>query len=196
MLPCGAVELVLQYVGQKTWLCMAAVSKEWQSLYIMLYSAKETSRKHMQFAVRGGHLSMVQHLFESRCPLHKSDCEDAVHLGHVDFAVHGGMCAGAASANQTHMLRFLHERGASLEDVHIYGREDVEMVSYLRQHGWKDTYWPWQALCILATSWGNTELLKWAHEVDGLPLDWRACWEAANRGRIRALEYIFDRVSD
>eukprot|EP00953_Heterococcus_sp_UTEX-ZZ885_P004522 2941-Heterococcus_DN1.PRE.1 len=80
--PCGAIELVLQYVGQKTWLCMGSVSKQWQSLYRMLYGAKETSRKQMQSAVRGGHFNMVQFLVEGRCSLYKSCCDDAVRFGH------------------------------------------------------------------------------------------------------------------
>jgi hypothetical protein len=97
-----AIERVLQYVGQKTWLCMGSVNKEWQSSYIMLYGAKETSCKQMRSAVRGGQLNMVQDLVDSGCPLHKTFCDDSVKLGHVDilrclrehfeFGVNGGMC--------------------------------------------------------------------------------------------------------
>jgi hypothetical protein len=94
------------------------------------------------------------------------------------------------------MLLYLHEQEAALNEVHIFGREDVEMVSYLRQHGWTDTHMPWQQLCDRAAGWDNMELLKWAHEVEDLPLSWQACWQAANRGHLRPVKYIFDRLRD
>jgi hypothetical protein len=149
---------------------------------------------------------MVQYLVDSGCPLHRTFYDDAVKFGHVnilrclrehvDFPVHGGMCAGAAIANQTRMLLYLHEQGAALNEMHIFGREDVEMVSYLRQQGWTDTNMPWRALCDRAAGWDNLELLKWAHEVEGLPLRWQACWQAATRGHIRPIEYMFNKLAD
>jgi hypothetical protein len=208
VLPCGALELVLQYVGGKTWLCMGSVSQEWQALYIMLYGAKKTSRKQMQLAVRGGHLSMVQYLYESRCSLYKSCCDDAVRFGHVDILrfllEHGDcvlkddMCAWAAFYDQPNMLRFLHERGLALDKVCIYGSECVELVQYLCQHGHADTLLQLscETLVDRAARRDNTDLLEWAHADGGMRLTWRACWEAAKHGHLSTVEYMFDMLND
>jgi hypothetical protein len=200
VLPCGALELVLQYVGQKRRLCMGLVSKEWRALYIMLYGAKETSCKHVRFAVRGGHLSMVQYLYESRCSIYTSCCDDAVRFGHVDilrillehndFVLQDHMCAWAAFYDQPNMLCFLHERGLVLDKVCIYGNECVV--------GHEDTLLQpsCESLTDRAARCGNTELLRWAHEDGGLRLTWRACWEAAKHGHLSTVDYMFDMLSD
>jgi hypothetical protein len=178
MLPCGALELVLQYVGQRVWLCMGLVSKEWQSAYTTLYGAKETSCKHMKFAVKHDRLSMLQYLFESRCPVYKHCCLDAVHFGHVNilkfllkhpsgaFVLHDNMCGWATFSSKLNMLRFLHEQGLALNGVRIYGNERVEVVQYLRQHGWEDKllHLERESLPERAARRGNVELLRWAHE--------------------------------